>query len=135
MIVGIGGFSLGLKHVLAAVADPNTPNTRPLPDMDVYLLYGGALLYLTALVGFQLRIERWTDWFQVGGRLLMAALIPLALILPGIAALGLLALAQTAALAINHMRLTGRRQHLRGEALEEERAVEAAETRARYGER
>jgi low temperature requirement protein LtrA len=135
MIVGIIGFALGLKHVLAAIADPHTPNSRPLPDVDVYLLYGGALLYLAALVGFQLRVERRIDWFQVGGRLLMTALIPLALVLPGIAALGLLALTHTLATAVNHVRVANRRQHLRGAALEEERAVEAAETRARQGER
>lgn len=135
MIVGIILFSLGLKHVLAAVADPNTPNSRPLPAVDVYLLYGGVLLYLVALVGFQLRVERSTDWFQVAGRLAMAALIPAALVLPGIAALGLLAVAHTLAVGINHVRLAGKRQQLRGEALEEERAVEAAETRTRHGRR
>jgi hypothetical protein len=65
----------------------------------------------------------------------MTALIPLALVLPGIAALGLLALTHTLATAVNHVRVANRRQHLRGAALEEERAVEAAETRARQGER
>jgi low temperature requirement protein LtrA len=135
MIVGIIIFSLGLNHALAAIANPRTPNSRPLPDVDVYLLYGGALLYLVALMAFQLRVERFTDWFQVGGRLAMAALIPAALVLPGIAALALLAVSHTLALAINHVRLAGWRQHVRGEALEEERLAEAAETRTRQGER
>jgi low temperature requirement protein LtrA len=134
MIVGIILFSLGLKHLLGAVADPDTPDSRPLPDIDVFLLYGGVFVYLAALLGFQLRTDHWTDWFQIAARLVLIVLAPIAVLLPGLAALALLALSLGVTTVVNHIRLAGRRAQLRGSTLEEERGVEAAETWWRHGE-
>jgi low temperature requirement protein LtrA len=134
MIVGVILFSLGLKKVLSSVADLDTPNSRPLPDIDIYLLYGGVCVYLGALLAFQLRTGARTDWFQLAARLGLLALIPPALVLPGIAALGLLAAFLLFTTSVNHVRWAGQRRQLRGGVLAEERAVEAAETWWRHGE-
>jgi low temperature requirement protein LtrA len=134
MIVGIIAFALGLKEVVAAIANQPLAFGLPAPATDVYLLYGGAWVYMAALLGFQLRTERWADWFQVGSRALVPALIPLATRLPRIGALALLAVGLGVLLVINHVCLRDRRGRLRATALEQERALEATETWWRYGE-
>lgn len=134
MIVGIIMLALGLKEVAAAVADPQIPTHLPASDIDIYLLYGGTWIYLLSVLGFQLRTERWTDWFQILARMLLLALIPVAVHIPAIAALAMLAVGLVAFIGVNWIRLRGRRAQLRKSALEEERAVEATESWWRYGE-
>lgn len=131
MIIGIVLFSLGLKRLLAGVADPAAPITLPLRGIDLYVLYGGALLYFLAVLAFQLRTERWTDWFQVTARILPVALIPVAERIPGIAALAVLALVTIGPIAVDRYRTRGRREALRSSALAEERGMEEVETRWR----
>jgi low temperature requirement protein LtrA len=134
MIVGIILFSLGEKEVLRTIADPRLPISAQPPDVAVAVLFGGVSVYLVALLGFQLRVERWTSVFQIATRVVFLALIPVALVLPGLAALGLLTAGLVTAVVINHVRLTERRRQMRSSALEQERAVEAAETWWRHEE-
>jgi low temperature requirement protein LtrA len=134
MIIGIILFSLGQKEVLGAIANPRNPISHPAPDTAIYLFIGGLFVYLMALLGFQLRTEHWASRFQIVARATLLGLIPVALFLPGLAALGLLAAWLVSSATINHVRLAEKRSQLRRSALEEERALEATETWWRYGE-
>jgi low temperature requirement protein LtrA len=133
MIVGIILFSLGQKEVLGAIANARQSISRPTSDTAIYLLIGGVFVYLMALLGFQLRTERWASRFQIVTRAALLGLIPVATFLPSLAALGLLAGWLVTTSIINHVRLAERRRELRREALEQERGLEATETWWRYG--
>jgi low temperature requirement protein LtrA len=132
MVAGIILFALGLKRVHAELADPMVPSTRDsLGEIDTTVLYGGVILYFLALLGFQLRIGRPVDRVQLASTLLPAALIPVAGLLPAVAALGVLVLLTGGLLLVHRSRVNRPREQLRRAAIEERRALEAEETRWR----
>ncbi|MFG1952572.1 low temperature requirement protein A [Micromonospora sp. NPDC048830] len=89
MIAGIILFSLGAEGILDDIADPHTPFYGVASGQDVRLLYGGLICYLGGNMLFQLRTLRTLSWSRVGTVVVLAAGIPAAPHLPGLAALGL----------------------------------------------
>lgn len=129
MIAGIILFSLGLKRTLAEIADPAGPSSQDsLDGIDLYVLYGGVILYTLALLGVQLRTVRRAGWFKITLVVLLAALIPVAERLPALAALALLVLVAVGLVVMQTCCVKHPRQQLRRSALEEQQALEAEET-------
>jgi low temperature requirement protein LtrA len=83
MITGIVLFALGVKKVLEHAGDP-------LKAMPATALCAGLALYLVAHVGFRLRNVGSVGWHRLAVAVLLVALIPLAMELPGVAMLGVL---------------------------------------------
>ncbi|HYN96831.1 MAG TPA: low temperature requirement protein A [Pilimelia sp.] len=91
MVAGIILLSLGLKKVLEYVGDTAHHDlSDPLKGIGLYALYGGVILYLLGHLGFRLRNMRSVNWLRVGTMLLLAALIPVAKLVPALAALAML---------------------------------------------
>jgi len=92
MITGVVLLALGLKKVQEYVSDSTHHELAdPLTGIPLYALYGGVALYLLALVAFRLRNVHTLNVQRLAVALLLLALVPLAAMLPALAALGLLA--------------------------------------------
>lgn len=135
IIAGIILFSLGLEESLGLIDDPAVPAGNSLPTIDVYVLYGGVILYALGLLGFQARARHRLDWFRVNTALLLAVLIPVADRLPATAALVLLLVVVVGGVVLYNLRRRQPRRQLRRAHLAEERALEQEETewRRRHG--
>ncbi|MEV4844805.1 low temperature requirement protein A [Micromonospora matsumotoense] len=133
IVAGVIFFALGLKDLLAEVADPGTPEWGvPLGGYWVLVLYGGVSLYLLSLVACGLRAVRVLRWPPVLAVLALGALAPLGARVPEVGALTLLALV-CVALVVVETRGQGRRRHrVRQLALEEEEAAETEQSRWRH---
>ncbi|HEX6967798.1 MAG TPA: low temperature requirement protein A [Micromonosporaceae bacterium] len=132
MVAGIILFSLGLKRILARIADPETASLgNQIVNAHLYVLYGGVILYSFALLIFQLLTVRRLDWFQAGGIALLTGLIPIATGLPAISALALLTLSTVVLVVGDSIRNRYARWQLRRTELEERRELEAQETERR----
>lgn len=91
MIVGIIALSLGLKKVLNYVGGAAGHSLRDeLHGIPLFALYGGVIVYLIALVGFRHYATGIVLWPRLVSAVVLAALTPLASVLPAVAALGLL---------------------------------------------
>jgi low temperature requirement protein LtrA len=92
MVVGIIILSLGLKKVLGYVSlhDGHTL-TDPLYGLPLVALYGGAAVFLLALVGFKSRTVGELSRLRLAVGVLLLALIPVAALLPALVTLGVLA--------------------------------------------
>lgn len=91
MVVGIIALSLGLKTVLHYVGGAAGHSLRDeLHGIPLFALYGGAIGYLTALVGFRHYATGTVLWPRLAAAAVLGACIPLASTLPAVAALGLL---------------------------------------------
>jgi len=84
MVAGIFMFAFGLK---TALLDAN----HPLPAVPAFALYGGIALYLLAHVAVRLRVGGGLGRGRPIAALLLLALLPLAMNVAAVAALGLLA--------------------------------------------
>jgi low temperature requirement protein LtrA len=92
MVAGIVFLALGLKKVIASVADTEHHNLAdPLTGIPLLALYGGVALYLLAHVAFRLRNIRSLNKQRAVTVVVLVALVPVAWQLPALAALGLLA--------------------------------------------
>jgi low temperature requirement protein LtrA len=128
MIIGIILFSLGLKKVLADIADPSTLSLGDtLHGVQRYVLSGGVALYLLALAGFQARTIGGVDRFGLVTIMLIAVQIPIDGLVPELLALALLALVTIGQIAVGAIRARGHRRQLRQRNLAEQRALEAGE--------
>ncbi|WFE49337.1 low temperature requirement protein A [Micromonospora sp. WMMD1155] len=104
LVAGVVYFALGLHLVLASLTDqPGHPSGEPMVWPATAVLYGGTALYLVGRLLF-LRLTVRDTPGQLVALGLVPALMPVARILPALAALGLLA-AFLAALVL-HERLT-----------------------------
>ncbi|MGW1058053.1 low temperature requirement protein A [Micromonospora rubida] len=132
IIAGVIFFALGIKDVLAEAADPETPAWGdPLGPFWILILYGGVALYLLSLVGcgmVALRVLRWPLLVEVA---LLAVLAPVAVRLPELQALVLLALVCVSVTVGETLGGRRRRNRVRQLALEEQRAAEIEESRWR----
>jgi glucan phosphoethanolaminetransferase (alkaline phosphatase superfamily) len=91
-VAGIVFLALGLKKVIASVADTEHHNlTDPLTGIPLLALYGGVVLYLLAHVAFRLRNVRSLNRQRAVTVGVLVALVPVAWQLPALASLGLLA--------------------------------------------
>ena len=114
MVAGIVYLALGVKKVLEYVAHVDEHDLGDaLPWVPVIALYGGAVLYLAALSALRRR--------NIGGwnrqRLLACAallvLLPVAVLVPALVALSLLAAVLTALISYEAMRLAPERDRIR----------------------
>ncbi|MFY1681383.1 low temperature requirement protein A [Micromonospora sp. WMMD730] len=133
IIAGVIFFALGLKDLLAEVADPDTPTWGvPLGGFWVLVLWGGVGLYLLSLVACELRATRVLRWPPVLAVLALAALAPAGAWVPEVGALALLALVCVVLAAVQTRSQGRRRRRVRRLALAQEEAVEEAQSRWRH---
>ncbi|KKJ93920.1 low temperature requirement protein A [Micromonospora sp. HK10] len=132
LITGEILFALGLKDLLAEVADPATPAWGvPLGGFWAAVFFGGVILYLLSLIGCALVALREVRWPLVVTVVVLAVTAPLVAPIPELAALALLALITTAGVIVETFREDGWRRQVRHLALEERLAVEAEQSRWR----
>jgi low temperature requirement protein LtrA len=92
LMAGIVLAALGLKDVLKYVGDTEHHDlSDPLASLASLALYGGVALYLLGHVAFKLRTSHTLFVPRVVGGVALLLLLPLAGMLPALAALGLLA--------------------------------------------
>jgi len=92
LMAGIVLAALGLKDVLKYVGDTEHHDlSDPLASLASLALYGGVALYLLGHVAFKLRTSHTLFVPRVAGGAVLLLLLPLAGMLPALAALGLLA--------------------------------------------
>jgi Bacterial low temperature requirement A protein (LtrA) len=129
MIVGIILFSLGLKSVLADIANPATPSLADTLDgIEPWVLYGGVSLYLAALASFGWRVMRHVSRVTLVTIGVVAVQIPIGHRIPELLALVLLVLTVVAQVVIAALRGRRPRYEVRRYKLAEQRALEARET-------
>jgi low temperature requirement protein LtrA len=91
MVAGIALLALGLKKVLEYVGDSaHHQLSDPLTGIPLFALYGGAALYLLALVAFRLREMHTVNVQRFVVAIAMFALLPVASGVPALVALALL---------------------------------------------
>lgn len=90
MVAGILLSAFGMKKVLTYVGDTEHHTLgEALHGIPLYALYGGVVLYLLAHVGFARRMLGGLKVQRLVAALVLVLLIPLANVLPALAALGL----------------------------------------------
>ncbi|MEU4644438.1 low temperature requirement protein A [Micromonospora sp. NPDC023814] len=136
MIAGIILFALGAEEVVRDIADPHVPYAEPTHGPGVPLLFGGVICYLSANMLFQARTLRTVYWTRVGAVLLLAAAIPVGLMLPGLATLALLTTICVGLVGVEVVVKAKERRALRERVFEEKSSHEAYEAawRARWRE-
>jgi low temperature requirement protein LtrA len=116
MVAGIALLALGIEQVLANVGETsNGELSEPLAALPLGALYGGVVLFLLAHAAFKYR-----TWHQVTVRRLavaglLVALVPVAMELPALAALGLLTAVMVAMIASEAVRYSEVREQIRHE--------------------
>ncbi|WP_197674007.1 low temperature requirement protein A [Micromonospora narathiwatensis] len=129
MITGIIFFALGLKDQLSEAASPSTPPWgEPLGGFRIIVLYGGVALYLLSLAGCARLALRTVHWPLLGAVVVIVLVAPAAARLPELVALVMLAALCVGATVAETLREDGLRRRIRGLALEEQVAVEGAES-------
>nr|WP_230416111.1 low temperature requirement protein A [Micromonospora tarapacensis] len=134
MIAGIILFALGAEGIVHDVAEPGVPVTEPAHSPDVPMLFGGVMLYLVGNMLFQLRTLHTVSWLRVGTLVVLAVGIPVAMPLPGLAALGLLTAICVGLVTAEVVLMSEARHALRALVFAERTAHEAHEAayRARW---
>ncbi|WP_019931763.1 low temperature requirement protein A [Nocardia sp. BMG111209] len=114
MVAGIAGLALGLKKLLHQLGGTEGHTLHEsLPAVPLYALYGGVAVYLLGLVGFRHYATRVVLWPRVVAAGALAALLPAALGLPAIIALGLLCGVLVALIAWEALRYARPRDEVR----------------------
>jgi low temperature requirement protein LtrA len=108
MVAGIVHVALGLKKTLGHTGDP-------LELVPAVALLGGTALYLVAHVAFRLRIVGSLNRHRLAVAALLVALIPLAVELPALATLGILAGILAALITFEAVRFAEARERVRHE--------------------
>ena len=108
MIGGLTVLALGLKHALSATEQRTA---HQWDTGSVLVLYGGVVLYLLGLLAFERRIADLTGRSLIVGVALVASSVPLALRVPAVASLAILAAAVCAVVVAD--RTVFRRRHRR----------------------
>ncbi|KAB1909353.1 low temperature requirement protein A [Micromonospora sp. AMSO31t] len=136
MIAGIILFALGAEEIVRQVADPSIRLAEPTHGPGVPMLFGGVICYLCGGMLFQLRTLGTLAWTRVGTVLVLAAAIPVARHLPGLAALALLTAICMGLVAVELVVMAGARRALLDAVFEERTTYEKHEAgwRARWHE-
>jgi low temperature requirement protein LtrA len=114
MVIGVILMSLGLKKVLLYIGGGEGHSlSDPLYGIPLAALYGGAVLYLFAHVGFTWCVLRSYNPVRLVVGVLLLAVMPLVAALPAMAALGVLAVVLSALVVyeVHHYREV--RHHVR----------------------
>ena len=106
MVAGIVLLALGAKKTLGEVGDP-------LKLVPAAAMLGGTALYLLAHVGFRLRNVHTLNKQRLASAILLVALIPVAVELPALATLGILAAVLAALIAYESVRFAEARDRIR----------------------
>ncbi|NYF59990.1 low temperature requirement protein A [Micromonospora purpureochromogenes] len=108
MIVGLVLIALGLKRALSSV-EPDTAYRWDL--LSTLVLYGGVLVYLLGQVALERRTIRLLGRSPLLGIVLVTALVPIAVRLPAVGAVGLLAAILTS-MVLADLTVFRRRHHV-----------------------
>jgi low temperature requirement protein LtrA len=106
MVAGIVLVALGMKKTLAHVEEP-------LPLVPAAALLGGTAMYLLAHVGFRLRNMHTLSRRRLACAVLLIAFVPVALELPALATLGVLAAVLIALITYEALRFAEARDRVR----------------------
>ena len=106
MVAGIVLIVLGLKKTIGDVE-------KPLELVPAVALLGGTAMYLLAHVAFRLRNVHTVAWHRLGCALIALALLPAAVTVPSLAAVGLLALVLCALIVYEVIRFSEARDRVR----------------------
>ncbi|MGC5022317.1 low temperature requirement protein A [Micromonospora sp. DT47] len=111
LVVGIILFALGLERLLTAViARPTTATQLAIGGLDLFILYGGTIVYVLTLVAIEARAARRLDPALIAAAGVLAVLIPVADRVPALTALALLT---TAVLTLVGLQLVVKRRSRR----------------------
>jgi low temperature requirement protein LtrA len=126
MVAGIVLFAVGLETTLAH-------GDEPLPAIPAVGLFGGLALYLAGHVASRLRIGGGWGHGRPIASIVLIALIPVARVLPAVAALGLAAVVCTGLIAYEALRYPYARHWIRDRrgGFTQEEAARVASTRGR----
>jgi low temperature requirement protein LtrA len=108
LIAGIVLGALGLKKTLAGVGEE-------LPGVEAFAMLGGSAVYLLGHVAHRFRNVRTVNRHRLVCALLALALIPLALALPALATLAILAVVLWVLIGLESIRFAGSRERVRRE--------------------
>ena len=111
LIAGILISALGVEQAIAHLIDH-----AHLDLFSVCALFGGTALYLAAHAAFWRRVGGAWKVFRLGGGVILLALIPLAVLLPPLVDLALVAVIVAVVAAIETLRYSDRRAALRAAA-------------------
>ena len=106
MVAGIVLLALGLKKTLEEVGEP-------LDTVPATALFAGTATYLLAHVAFRLRNVRSVNWHRLGCAVLLVVLVPAAVELPSLAALGILAAVLASLVLYEALRFSEARDRVR----------------------
>ena len=136
MIAGIILFALGAEGIVHDIAEVGVPVAERSHGPDVPLLFGGVICYLAGNMLFQLRTLRTLSWLRLSTLGVLAVCIPLAMPLPGLAALSLLTVICVGMVSAEVVLMADARHALRATVFEERTTHEANEAafRARWHE-
>lgn len=117
LVAGVVLTALGLKKVLEYVGDfSHHELSDPLKGVALYALYGGVVLYLLGHVGFKWRTGHEIGLSRLVPALVLTALVPVAALMPALAALALLTTVMVATVSFETWRYAEHRRRLRGGA-------------------
>jgi low temperature requirement protein LtrA len=116
MVAGIVLLALGIEQVLEHVGDTSDGElSRSLDLLPLTALYGGVALFLLAHSAFKYRTWRRVTARRLAAATLLLVIIPLAMELAALVALGLLAAVMIALIATEAMRYSEVREQIRHE--------------------
>jgi low temperature requirement protein LtrA len=116
MVAGIALLALGIEQVLVNVGETsNGELTERLAALPLGALYGGVALFLFSHAAFKYRTWRHVTVRRLVVAVLLLVLMPAAMELPGLAALGLLAAVLVAMIASEAIRYSEVREQIRHE--------------------
>ncbi|WP_406105224.1 low temperature requirement protein A [Micromonospora globbae] len=127
MIAGIIIFALGAEEVVRQISDPHIGADERPHGPGVPLLYGGVIVYFVGDMLFQARTLRTLSWTRVGVVVGLAAAIPVAALLPALAAFALLAVICIGLVAAEVVVMADSRRALREAVFKEKTSHEAHE--------
>ncbi len=114
MVIGIIGISLGLKKVLSYVGGADGHDLDDaLYGVPMFSLYGGAVLFLLSLIFFKWYAVRSITVPRVVASIVLLALLPVAIAIPALAALGLLTAVLVALIAFETTHFAQPRDEIR----------------------
>jgi low temperature requirement protein LtrA len=117
LVAGVVLTALGLKKVLEYVGDfSHHELSDPLKGVALYALFGGVVLYLLGHVGFKWRTGHEIGLSRLVPALVLTALVPVAALVPALAALALLTTVMVATVSFETWRYAEHRRRLRGGA-------------------
>ena len=117
LVAGVVLTALGLKKVLEYVGDFSDHElSDPLKGVALYALFGGVVIYLLGHVGFKWRTGHEIGLSRLVPALVLTALVPVAALVPALAALALLTTVMVATVSFETWRYAEHRRRLRGGA-------------------